>query len=220
MLDAFGFDRILIETVGVGQSELDVARTADTTSSCSCPESGDSIQTLKAGLMEIADIFVVNKADRPGADRLRTEIELMLGLRAGATMLERARAPPRRGPDAQQPGATGARGGAGASEDVDAAGAANRRRRRARDRRARRTRSTVTSAILKQAESCARGGAPGCASASWTSSRRGRQRLWTDAASAWLDEQLPASGGRRATNPFDVADALLARSADLLTGRT
>ncbi len=86
MLDAFGFDRILIETVGVGQSELDVARTADTTLVVLVPESGDSIQTLKAGLMEIADIFVVNKADRPGADRLRTEIELMLGMRTGATM--------------------------------------------------------------------------------------------------------------------------------------
>ena len=82
VLDAFGFDRILIETVGVGQSELDIARTADTSVVVLVPESGDSIQTLKAGLMEIADLFVVNKADRPGADRLRNELELMLGLRA------------------------------------------------------------------------------------------------------------------------------------------
>src|SRR5205809_3272832 len=84
VLDAFGFDRILIETVGVGQSELDIARTADTSVVVLVPESGDSIQTLKAGLMEIADIFIVNKADRPGADRLRNELELMLGLRNGA----------------------------------------------------------------------------------------------------------------------------------------
>jgi LAO/AO transport system kinase len=70
VLDAFGFDRLLIETVGVGQSELDVARTADSTILVLVPESGDSIQTLKAGVMEVADIFVVNKADRPGADRL------------------------------------------------------------------------------------------------------------------------------------------------------
>src|SRR3954464_10848620 len=81
VLDAFGLDRVIIETVGVGQTELDVSRTADTTTVVLVPESGDSIQTLKAGLMEIADIFVVNKADRPGADRLRNELELMLGLR-------------------------------------------------------------------------------------------------------------------------------------------
>ncbi len=83
VLDAFGVDRIFIETVGVGQSELDIARTADTSTVVLVPESGDSIQTLKAGLMEIADVFVVNKADRPGADRLAVEIELMLGLRIG-----------------------------------------------------------------------------------------------------------------------------------------
>ena len=85
VLDAFGFDRVIIETVGVGQSELDVARTADTTMVVLVPESGDSIQTLKAGVMEIADVFVVNKSDRPGADRLRNDVELMLGLRKGST---------------------------------------------------------------------------------------------------------------------------------------
>ncbi len=83
VLDGFGFDRVIIETVGVGQSELDVARTADTTMVVLVPESGDSIQTLKAGVMEIADVFVVNKSDRPGADRLRNDVELMLGLRKG-----------------------------------------------------------------------------------------------------------------------------------------
>jgi len=83
VLDAFGFDRVIIETVGVGQSELEIARTADTTVVILVPESGDSIQALKAGLMEIADIFVVNKADRPGAERVRNDIELMLGMRAG-----------------------------------------------------------------------------------------------------------------------------------------
>jgi LAO/AO transport system kinase len=86
VLDAFGFDRILLETVGVGQSELDIARVADTTVVVLVPESGDSIQTLKAGLMEIADLFVVNKADRPGADRLRNDIELMLGIRDGLAL--------------------------------------------------------------------------------------------------------------------------------------
>jgi LAO/AO transport system kinase len=83
VLDAGGYDRIIIETVGVGQSELDVARSADSTVLVLVPESGDGIQTLKSGIMEIGDIFVVNKSDRPGADRLRQEIEVTLGIRAG-----------------------------------------------------------------------------------------------------------------------------------------
>jgi LAO/AO transport system kinase len=84
--DAFGFDYILIETVGVGQSELDVAAAADTTVVVLVPESGDSIQAMKAGLMEIADLFVINKADRPGADRLAREVDMMLHLRLGSTL--------------------------------------------------------------------------------------------------------------------------------------
>jgi LAO/AO transport system kinase len=83
LLDAAGFDRILVETVGVGQSELAVARMADSTVLVLVPESGDGIQTLKSGIMEIADIFVVNKADRAGADKLRQEIEVTLGIRRG-----------------------------------------------------------------------------------------------------------------------------------------
>jgi LAO/AO transport system kinase len=83
LLDAAGFERILIETVGVGQCELDVARMADTTVLVLVPESGDGIQTLKSGVMEIADLFVVNKADRPGAEKLRQEIEITLGIRRG-----------------------------------------------------------------------------------------------------------------------------------------
>jgi LAO/AO transport system kinase len=83
LLDAAGFDRIVIETVGVGQSELDVARMADSTVLVLVPESGDGIQTLKSGVMEAADVFAVNKADRPGADKLRREIEITLGIRRG-----------------------------------------------------------------------------------------------------------------------------------------
>ena len=83
LFDAAGFDRILVETVGVGQSELDVAKMADTTVLVLVPESGDGIQTLKSGIMEIADVFVVNKADRPGGDKLRQEIEVTLGIRRG-----------------------------------------------------------------------------------------------------------------------------------------
>ena len=85
LMDAFGYDRILLETVGVGQSELEVASSADTTMVVLVPESGDGIQAMKAGLMEVADLFVVNKADRPGADRLKKEIEVVLALRAGRT---------------------------------------------------------------------------------------------------------------------------------------
>ena len=83
VMDAFGFDRVLIETVGVGQSELDVVAAADTTLVVLVPESGDSIQAMKAGLMEIADLFDINKADRPGADRLAREVDMMLHLRLG-----------------------------------------------------------------------------------------------------------------------------------------
>lgn len=83
VMDAFGFDRILLETVGVGQSELEVASASDTTVVVLVPESGDGIQVMKAGLMEIADLFVVNKADRPGADRIRQELEVAIGIRWG-----------------------------------------------------------------------------------------------------------------------------------------
>ena len=82
VLDAAGFSRILIETVGVGQSELEVAQTADTTAVVLVPESGDAVQAMKAGLMEIADVFVINKADREGADRAASAIRSALHLRA------------------------------------------------------------------------------------------------------------------------------------------
>jgi len=82
LLDAFGKDFVLVETVGVGQTELDVMGVADTTIVVLVPEAGDTIQTMKAGLLEIADAFVVNKADRDGALRIRTELEMMLQMRA------------------------------------------------------------------------------------------------------------------------------------------
>ncbi len=80
LYDAFGMETILIETVGVGQTELDIMKLADTTVVMLTPESGDTIQTMKAGLLEIADIFVVNKADREGAERLIAELKSMLEL--------------------------------------------------------------------------------------------------------------------------------------------
>lgn len=86
LMDAGGFPRVLVETVGVGQTELEIAGAADTTVVVLVPESGDGIQAMKAGLMEIADLFVVNKADRPGADRLVKELKAALHLRSGETM--------------------------------------------------------------------------------------------------------------------------------------
>lgn len=81
VFDAFGKDIILIETVGVGQSEVDIVKTADSTLVVLTPAGGDSVQTIKAGIMEIADIFVVNKSDLPGADKTTTEINVMLDMK-------------------------------------------------------------------------------------------------------------------------------------------
>lgn len=81
VLDAFDKDIIVIETVGVGQSELDIMHAADTTLVVLTPGAGDAIQTIKAGIMEIADIFVVNKADLDGADKVKAETEAMLDMR-------------------------------------------------------------------------------------------------------------------------------------------
>ena len=220
VLDAFGIDRILIETVGVGQSELDVARTADSCLVVLVPESGDSIQTLKAGVMEIADVFTVNKADRPGADRLRNEIEIMLGMRAGATMRD---VPAHHGIDLSRNNLlrqvreaatsddaetwtppvlrTVAAKGEGIPELVDALDRHFRYLERSGTLRERR-RARLRERVIEVAEG------------------KLRRRLWTDpATSAWLEERLPALESGEAT-PFGIADALLARSADILTRTT
>lgn len=217
VLDAFGFDRLLIETVGVGQSELDVAGTADTTVLVLVPESGDSIQTLKAGVMEVADIFVVNKADRPGADRLRNDVELMLGLRKGVSF---GNVPAHHGVDLSRNPARAAREAArvenpvswtppvlsviATKEDgIDALVTAldkhfayleesgtlrARRRERMRER------------VMDVVE------------------RKVSDRLWKDSRTmAWLEDQLPSVEDGRST-PFAVADTLLLRSAELVRG--
>jgi LAO/AO transport system kinase len=219
VLDGYGFDRILIETVGVGQSELDIARTADTTAVVLVPESGDSVQAMKAGLMEIADVFVVNKADRPDAERLRHEIEMTLGLRlGGSTMrnvpahhgvdLKRMRNPAHTARQAAQDNsadtwtppvlATIADRG----EGIDALAAALDRHfdylsrsGMLEVRRRERLRERVVEAV----------------------ERRLRQRLWGDPEiAAWVDAQLPALEAGSLT-PFAVADTLLARNAGRLT---
>ncbi|WP_038045404.1 methylmalonyl Co-A mutase-associated GTPase MeaB [Thermus caliditerrae] len=80
LLEAFGFDRIFVETVGVGQSEVDIARVADTTLLVLTPAAGDAVQAFKAGVMEIADLFAVNKFDLPGGERIIQELKSALEL--------------------------------------------------------------------------------------------------------------------------------------------
>jgi LAO/AO transport system kinase len=220
VLDAFGIDRILIETVGVGQSELDVARSADSCLVVLVPESGDSIQTLKAGVMEIADVFTVNKADRPGADRLRNEIEIMIGMRAGATMknvpahhgvdlsrgnLLRQVREAARADDADQWTPPVLRTVAAKDEGIGELMEALDRHFHYLERSGmlrERRRARLRERVVEVAED------------------RMRRRLWNDAdTNEWLDARLPALESGEAT-PFAVADALLARSADLLTRKT
>jgi LAO/AO transport system kinase len=81
VLDAFGYDVVVIETVGVGQSEVDVAEAADTTVVVLTPGAGDAVQAFKAGIMEVGDVFCVNKADLPGADRVQREVRSALDLK-------------------------------------------------------------------------------------------------------------------------------------------
>lgn len=88
LLDAFGKDIIFLETVGVGQTELDIVATADTTLVLLVPEGGDTIQTMKAGIMEIADLFAINKADRDGADRMLRELRTLVHIHPAADWWE------------------------------------------------------------------------------------------------------------------------------------
>lgn len=89
LLDAAGFERIIVETVGVGQAEVAIASTAHTTLVVEAPGLGDEVQAIKAGILEIADILIVNKADRPGADRTIKALEMMLELESGGPRLIR-----------------------------------------------------------------------------------------------------------------------------------
>ena len=233
VLDAYGFDRIIIETVGVGQSELDVARTADTSVVILVPESGDSIQMLKAGLMEIADLFVVNKSDRPGADRLRGDIELMLGMRMGDSMRG---VPAHHGVDLRKLG----------DVEREAAKQASSPARAARDPSDHphavggwvptvvntvaadgRGIPELLAAITRHFEYLEVSGELADRRRSRMRERivevaedRLRRRLWGDPGTqAFLDLALPALE-RGEVTPFAIADALLARSATLMAGPT
>lgn len=227
VLDGFGMDVILLETVGVGQSELDISRAADTTLVILVPESGDSIQTLKAGVMEIADVFAVNKADRSGADRLRNDIELMLGLRAGAAgntpahhgidlkslgdreAMRQAANPARAARVAAQAEAperwtppvlrTIASQGEGVTDVIDALDRHFRYLEGSGELRERR-RQRLREKVMEVVE------------------LQLRQRLWRDDETiAWLESQLSLLEAGTVA-PFGVADQLRARSATLLTG--
>jgi LAO/AO transport system kinase len=218
VLDAYGFDRVLMETVGVGQSELDIARSADSTVVILVPESGDSIQTLKAGLMEIADIFVVNMADRPGADRVRTDIELMLGMRAAEALrntpahhgvdLKKINNPARIAREAAAADQTEswtppvlrtiAQKGDGISDLITALDRHVRYLESSGELR-RRRRQRLREQVIDVTE------------------HKIRQRLWRDeATNAFIDAALPALEAGAST-PFTVANDLLSRSAQLLT---
>jgi LAO/AO transport system kinase len=218
VLDAFGFERIIIETVGVGQSELDVARTADSTVVVLVPESGDSIQTLKAGVMEIADIFVVNKSDRPGADRLRNDVELMLGLRRGVSFgnmpahhgvdLKRvnpakvAREAAAKVSDEWTPPVLSAiaREEKGIDELIDALDrhfAYLERTGRLADRRRERTRERVMELVESGF----------------------RDRVWKDEATRVRLEGMLPEIEKRSTTPFQAAEQIIGESAGLMTGK-
>jgi LAO/AO transport system kinase len=217
VLDAFGFDRILIETVGVGQSELDIARTADTSLLVLVPEAGDSIQTLKAGLMEIADVFVVNKADRPGADRLRNDIELMLGLRGGRALQN---APAHHGVDLRK---------LARRDDAPAPAVENDARWNQPVLRAVGTTGEGVPELLAALDAhCAYLEGSGELERRRRARLRERvkdvvfqrlsRRLWLDGrTNAWIDEQVGDLAAGR-TTPYAVADALLRRSGPLMTG--
>jgi len=87
LMDAAGYDPVIIETVGVGQDEIEIARAADVVTVVLVPGMGDDIQAIKAGILEIADLFVINKADRPGADKVAADLDAMMALAPAATAI-------------------------------------------------------------------------------------------------------------------------------------
>ena len=188
VLDAAGFDVVLLETVGTGQSEVEVAAAADTTVVLEAPEMGDEVQAIKAGLLEVADIVVVNKGDRPGAQRTAAQLRAMLV----PTVARRDMDPSRPLPKRPEVLVTTALTGDGIPALIAALehhrasgadGAASPSRRRARRRR------------------CARSSSSGCG----TGSRRRRSPTGTDAAI------LAVAAHEK--DPYAAADELLAAVA-------
>jgi LAO/AO transport system kinase len=141
-LDAAGFDPILIETVGAGQSEVEVARLAETTVVVEVPEMGDEIQAIKAGLLEIADIIAVNKADRPGADRAARQLRAMLSTAGGRVQ--------RKPPPVLLTSATIGDGVAALADAVDAHRAEARSPEQARARAANQIRRAISDLAIRK----------------------------------------------------------------------
>ena len=185
VLDAAGFDDVIVETVGVGQSEVEIAATADSTVVALAPGMGDGIQAAKAGILEVADIFVINKADHPGAGKLASELQGMLEL---GHSLEEADAEPGWWPPIQR---TVAVRGEGVTELVDAFAAHGRHLDESGERRERlrhRAVHTVREIALEQV-------------------RRRFARL--DDGHDPLLEALAAKVAARDLDPYTAADELL-----------
>ncbi len=191
VLDACGFGLVLIETVGTGQSEVEVASIADTTLVVQAPEMGDEVQAIKAGLLEVADIVVVNKADRPGADRAAGQLRAMLtvGAQHDRAMGDRPR------PKRPQVLLASALTGAGVPELL----AALDRREEARRAESARDSSSSGRTALKRAE----------AQLSGILAERLRARLRDEAHDGRTDEIL-GRVARHEQDPYSAADELLA----------
>jgi LAO/AO transport system kinase len=198
VLDAVGFDLVLVETVGTGQSEVEVAAAADTTVVLEAPEMGDEVQAIKAGLLEVADLVVVNKGDKPGAQRTASQLRAMLVAgsgpafgAAGADGSGGGPSPsPRPRPKRPEVLITTASTGAGVPELL----AALDRHRSAR------TEDAASSARLARAEAQV-----------WAIvADRLRDRLHDEGRQAATRETLEAVAGHR-LDPYGAADDLLAR---------
>jgi LAO/AO transport system kinase len=187
LLDAAGFDIILIETVGVGQSELDIARTADTTIVVLVPESGDSIQAMKSGLMEIADLFVLNKADREGADQAVGALKTILLLRVTHAEGEWI-------PDVVKTVGTSGEGIGELAAAIEAHRAHMIAFGTLESRRAQRERDRVRELVEDQL----------------------RHTFWTPERLAELERRIPLML-RREISPMDIADALIEATTPIAT---
>jgi LAO/AO transport system kinase len=146
-LDAAGFDPVVVETVGAGQSEIEVARLAETTVVVEVPEMGDEVQAIKAGLLEVADVIVVNKGDRPGADRAARQLRAMLSTAGG-----RVRRQP---PPVLVTTATAGTGVEALVDAVDAHRAQARLPQQARERAANQVRRALAVLAARRAQSSA-----------------------------------------------------------------
>jgi LAO/AO transport system kinase len=188
VLDAVGFDIVFVETVGTGQSEVEVAASADTTVVLEAPEMGDEVQAIKAGLLEVADLVVVNKGDKPGAQRTAAQLRAML-VAAGGTVAGNASTSQRPRPKRPEVLVTTAATGAGVPELIAALD---------------RHRSTVDSEAAAPAR-LARAEAQVWAIVA----DRLRERLHAGAVHAATMETLGDVAAHR-LDPYAAADALLA----------